>query len=183
MTNKEEFLSICNENIKRPGVDKLLSWLEKSDFYIAPASSRFHGDYAGGLVDHHLHVYKQLKRLLAAYPEVQCSDETVAVIALFHDLCKVNMYTVEKRNKKNEAGQWVSYDAFTINEKFCYGGHGSKSVFLIMKFMDLSTEEATAINCHMSCWDGNKDVGSAYAQCHLAWLLHAADEAATYMDE
>ena len=117
------------------------------------------------------------------YPEIKVSEDSVVVAALFHDLCKVNMYATEKRNRKNENGQWESYDAYTIKEKFCYGGHGSKSVFLVQHFIKLTPEEAVAINAHMSCWDGNTSVGNAYEQFPFAWLLHVADESATYIKE
>lgn len=160
-----------------------MEWLDKSDFYTAPASTRFHGNYCGGLVEHSLNVYDEMKRLLKAYPEISVSKESISIAALFHDLCKVSMYVSEKRNRKNENGQWESYDAYAIREKFCYGGHGSKSVFIIQSFMKLSPEEAVAINCHMGVWDGNKDVGNAYEQYPFAWLLHVADESATYMKE
>lgn len=124
-----------------------------------------------------------MKRLLPVYPEIEIDDDSVVITTLFHDLCKVNFYASEKRNRKNEFGQWESYDAYTVNEKFCYGGHGSKSVFICQTFIRLLPEEAVAINCHMSCWDGNKDVSNAYEQHPYAWLLHVADEAATYIEE
>lgn len=182
--SKEEFIRICKESIKRPGVDAVLRWLEKSDFYTAPASTRFHGSYAGGLLIHSLSVYKELKRLLVAFPEIQADDETVAIISLFHDLCKVNLYGVEKRNRKNEHGQWESYDAYTHDEKFKFGGHGAKSVFIVQSFMQLRPEEAVAIHCHMGAFDGNvQSIGSAFEAYPLAWLLHVADCAATYIDE
>ena len=117
------------------------------------------------------------------YSEVQVPEESVVIAALFHDLCKVNLYTTEKRNRKNSAGQWESYDAYTIQEKFCFGGHGSKSVFLARHFISLTPEEAVAINCHMSSWDGNTNVGKAFEQFPFAWLLHVADESATYIIE
>ena len=182
--NKEEFLRICGEKIMRQGIDELLSWLEKSDFFTAPASTRFHGSYAGGLLEHSLNVYRELNRLLAAFPEVTADEETVAIIALFHDLCKVHLYGVEKRNRKNESGQWESYDAYTHDEKFKFGGHGSKSVFLIQNFMKLKPEEAVAVNCHMGAFDGDaRSVGAAFEAYPIAWLLHVADGAATYIIE
>lgn len=179
---KNMFVSLC-KSANREGMDELLDWLEKNGFYDCPASSRFHGAYKGGLLEHSLNVYNELLRLVDAYPEFEFAPDSLIVVALFHDLCKVNMYTTEKRNRKNEAGQWESYDAYVINEKFCFGGHGSKSVYLTQHFISLSPEEATAINCHMSCWDGNKDVGRAFEQFPLAWLLHVADESATYIRE
>ena len=177
--NKARFLEICKK-IERPGIEQLLEWLDSSDFYTAPASTKFHGAYAGGLLEHSLNVYDEFRKLLSVY-KLPCSEETCAVITLFHDLCKVNAYTIEKRSRKNETGQWESYNAYTFNEKLCYGGHGSKSVFIIQNYMKLTAEEAVAVNCHMGCWDG--DVGKSYGQFPLAWLLHVADEAATYLTE
>ena len=183
LDNKERFMALC-EKIERPGIDEFLYWLvQKTDFFTAPASTRFHGSYAGGLLEHSLNVYDELKRLLAAYPEIEVTEDTVMIASLFHDVCKVNFYATEKRNRKNESGQWESYDAYTIQEKFCFGGHGSKSVYLIQHFMKLEPVEAVAINCHMGAWDGNKDVSSAYEAFPFAWLLHVADEAATYIKE
>lgn len=184
MDNKERFISLC-KTVNRDGLDELLKWLENNDFYTCPASSRFHGAYPGGLLEHSLNVYDELKRLLSVYPEIEVSEESVVIAALFHDLCKVNMYATEKRNRKNESGQWESYDAYTIKEKFCFGGHGSKSVFLAQHFIDLTPEEAVAINCHMSSWEDGaaRTVGSAFEQYPFAWLLHVADEAATYIKE
>lgn len=182
MDNKERFISLCKE-VHRQGMDELMQWLEESDFYTCPASTRYHGSYQGGLLEHSLNVYDELKRLLKAYPEIDVLDESVIIAALFHDLCKVNLYISEKRNRKNESGQWESYDAYTTKEKFCFGGHGSKSVYLVQHFIKLTPEEAVAINCHMSSWDGNMNVGSSFEQYPFAWLVHVADEAATYIKE
>ena len=177
------FLTLCKTIDRGNGVFDLLDWLEETDFYTAPASTKYHGAHQGGLLEHSLNVYDELKRLLSAYPEIKVSEESVVIVALFHDLCKVNFYATEKRNRKNESGQWESYDAYTIQEKFCFGGHGSKSVYLVQHFMSLKPEEAVAINCHMASWDGNKDVGKAFEKFPLAWLLHVADESATFIKE
>lgn len=182
MDNKERFVSLC-KTVDREGMSKILEWLEETDFYICPASSKYHGAYLGGLLEHSLNVYGELKRLLQAYPEITVPEDSIIISALFHDLCKVNFYTTEKRNRKNSAGQWESYDSYSIDEKFCFGGHGSKSVFLVQHFMSLTPEEAVAINCHMSSWDGNTNVGKAFEQFPFAWLLHVADESATYIKE
>lgn len=181
--NKQRFVGLCETLIKRDGISDLMKYLENSDFYTAPASTRFHLAEPGGLLAHSLNVYDQLAKLLDTYPEVKLSAESAAIMALFHDLCKANMYTPEKRNRKNSSGQWEQYDSYTINEKFHYGGHGSKSVFMLQNYIRLTPEEAVAINCHMGAWDGNKDVGSAYEQFTSAWLLHVADEAACYLME
>lgn len=181
--NKERFLQLCSQ-VKRDGMDRLLAWLEKSDFFTAPASSRFHGAYEGGLLQHSLNVYDEFKRLIAVYPEVQCDEESIVICTLFHDLCKVGMYNTEKRNRKNADGQWETYDAYKIEEKFCFGGHGSKSVYMLMRFIDLKPAEATAINNHMSAFGGDvNSIGRAFEQYPFAWLLSVADQSATYIIE
>lgn len=182
MENKERFLELC-KSIRREGIEELLDWLEDTDFYTAPASSRFHLSEKGGLLQHSLNVYDELKRLLKAYPEIDVSEETIAITALFHDFCKIGTYKPETRGKKTPNGQWEQYTIYNRSEDFHYGGHGSKSVYLTQKFIKLSDEEAVAINCHMSCWEGNTTVGEAFAQFPLAWLLHVADESATYIVE
>ena len=179
---KERFLGLCSR-VNREGMSDLLKWLESSDFFYCPASARYHGSYPGGLLSHSLNVYDEMVRLTQAYPEIHISEETAIITALFHDLCKVNLYTVEKRNRKNAQGTWESYDAYSHNEKLHYGGHGSKSVFILQNYIKLTTEEAVAINCHMGAWDGNKDVGAAFEQFPVAWLLHVADESACYIVE
>lgn len=182
MTEKERFLELCS-GIHRDGISALMDWLEKSDFYTAPASTRYHNSFQGGLLKHSLNVYDELKRILSVYPEIKASEESIAIISLFHDACKVNFYATEKRNRKNEEGRWESYDAYTVKEKFCFGGHGSKSVFIVQNFIRLTPEEAAAINCHMGFSDGDKYVANAYEQFGLAWALHVADEAATFISE
>lgn len=184
MDNKTRFLQLMS-TIQRPGVQEFLAWLEGSDFYTAPASTRYHGAYIGGLLEHSLNVYDEISRLITVYPEIKVPDESLILVSLFHDLCKVNMYTVEKRFRKDEAGKWIPYDAFTVNEKLHFGGHGSKSVFILQNFIKVTAEEAVAINCHMGTWDTDKsnEIAAAYGQCSLAWLLHVADEAATFIKE
>lgn len=181
MDNKERFITLCR-TIQRDGIDGLMDWAKASDFYTAPASTRYHGSYPGGLLQHSLNVYDELKRVLMAYPEIECSEESAIICALFHDFCKINYYASEKRNRKNEFGQWESYDAYKVDEKFCFGGHGSKSVFLIQHFIKLTPEEAVAINCHMGAF-ADENVGKSFEKFPLAWALHVADEAATYIKE
>lgn len=184
--SKEKFVSLYRHFITRDGAEELLDYIESTDFFTAPASTRFHGVYEGGLCEHSINVFNELVRLLKAYPEVKVSGETAAIVSLLHDLCKANCYKIEMRNKKNEDGKWIQVPFYTFNEDFCFGGHGAKSVFLIQKYMKLCDEEATAINCHMGPWDRSPNdysIGNAYEKCPLAWLVHVADESATYMVE
>lgn len=185
MASKEKFTELYSRYITRPGADELFRMLESSDFFDAPASTRFHGDHKGGLAEHSVHVWEELVRLLKAYPEIRVTAETAAIVSLLHDLCKIGCYKIEMRNKK-ENGVWRSVPTYVFNEDFCYGGHGSKSVYLIQKYITLTDEEAVAINCHMGFADrspGDYSIGSAYEKYPLAWLLHAADESAAYIRE
>ena len=191
MTEKEEFISIFTENIKREGADKLLDFLEnKSDFFTAPASTRYHNAFEGGLLRHSLNVYK----CLVAYLErgrvkdmykLEASAETAAIVALLHDLCKVNIYRVSYRNSKNDkTGQWEKVPYYEIHDNLPYG-HGEKSVFLIERFMKLRIEEAMAIRWHMGGFDdgGGFTISVAYQKYPLAVKLHLADLESTYLRE
>lgn len=188
---KNEFLEIYKENITREGADKLLEYLlsDKSDFFTAPASTRFHGSYAGGLLEHSLNVYHCLKDYLSrervkSLYGMNYSEETAAVSALLHDICKVNFYTVDYRNAKNEQGMWEKVPYYTIDDKLPYG-HGEKSVYIITGFMRLSREEAFAIRYHMgfSANDDANQVGRAFEMFPLAFALSAADMEASYFLE
>ena len=180
MDLKEEFIRIVEQNIQREGIDNLMSWLQTSDFYTAPASTKYHGAFEGGLVMHSLNVYSQLKKLCEFY-SLDVTQESIAIVALFHDLCKVGYYTTEMRWRKDANDKWEQYATYKHEEAFAFGGHGSKSVFLVMNFMKLTPDEASAINCHMGQFDATQysNPSEVYSRNQLAWLLHVADEAAT----
>ena len=191
MTDKEEFISIFNEKIKREGSEKLLDFLEnKSDFFTAPASSRFHNAFEGGLLRHSLNVYKCLAdylerpRVKETY-KLSVSGESAAVVALLHDICKVNIYNISYRNSKNEkTGQWEKIPYYSIDDKLPYG-HGEKSVYMISGFMRLSRDEAMAIRWHMG-FSGIEDkntIGRALEMFPLAFALSVADMEASYFLE
>lgn len=191
MTEREEFISIYNEKIKREGADKLLDFIEnKSDFFTAPASTRFHNAFEGGLLRHSLNVYKCLvdylerPRVREVY-KLNVSEETAAVVALLHDICKVNIYTVSFRNSRNDqTGQWEKVPYYAINDKLPYG-HGEKSVYMISGYMKLSREEAMAIRWHMgfSGIEEKNTVGRALEMFPLAFALSTADMEASYFLE
>lgn len=196
---KSRFLSIYTEKIKRAGADKFLEWLNKTDFFTAPASTRYHLAEPGGLVAHSVHVYERLRSLYLAEKIndlKDCGDavaaglsdaeeETIAICGLLHDICKVNFYKAGTRNVKNETtGQWEKVPCYTIEDQLPYG-HGEKSVYIIGGFMRLTREEAMAIRWHMGPWqDGEKqNAGAAFGKFSLALLTHMADMQATYLDE
>lgn len=197
MTAKEEFIKLYKENIKRPGADKLLDYLEnKCDFFTAPSSARFHGSHEGGLVEHSVNVYHCLKDYLSRARAkdiygMEYSEETIAIVSLLHDLCKVNFYKTDKKNvktgEKDERGRdiWKEVPYYTIDDKMPYG-HGEKSVYIISGFLfgdgRLSREEAFAIRYHMgfSNTDDKNSVGRAFEMYPLAFALSVADMEATY---
>lgn len=181
---KEHFEAAVRNHIHREGIEQLMNWLRATDFFTAPASTRFHGAREGGLALHSLNVHSTLVKL-CEFCGNEASQESIAIVSLFHDLCKVGTYKTEMRWRKNEQNQWEQYPTWKVDEDFAYGGHGSKSVFLVQSFMQLTPEEASAINCHMGFHDSTiySDPSKVYQRNKLAWLLHVADEAATYFND
>ena len=189
---KKNFCEIFQSNIIRPGADKLIEWLESTDFFTAPASTRYHLSRPGGLAEHSIRVYERLELLCDieanTSPDfVEPSLETITICGLLHDVCKANYYSVEMRNRKNAQGKWGQYPFYVVNDQLPYG-HGEKSVYIISGFMKLSREEAMAIRWHMGGFDeaakgGNSTLSAAFNQFPLALLLHLADMQATYLDE
>lgn len=187
---KQEFIQIYNDNIKRDGAKELLDWLLSSDFFIAPASTKFHSAFNGGLCAHSINVYKRyIKKLEQEYGENwqdKISMESAAICGLLHDICKVNYYKEELRNVKVD-GVWIQQPFFTVEDTLPYG-HGEKSVYIISGFMKLSREEAMAINWHMGGFDmrikgGSYSIADAFYRFPNAFLFHVADLESTYLDE
>ena len=190
MTNQERFLQIYREKITREGADKLLDFLMKgSDFFTAPASTRYHGACEGGLLQHSLNVYDCLvdilnrPRMKETYG-ITYSDESIAIAALLHDVCKVNFYKVGTRNVKDENGRWTAVPYYTIEDTLPYG-HGEKSVYIISAYMKLTRDEAFAIRYHMG-FSGTEDpgnVGRALEMFPLAYATCCADMEAAFLME
>ncbi|MBE5741135.1 MAG: hydrolase [Clostridiales bacterium] len=187
---KTEFIKIFTDNIKREGANALLDYLTNhSDFFVAPASGRRHSAFEGGLCFHSLNTYHRYKKnIIKEYGEKYfevISDESIAIIALLHDLCKVNTYNVDYRNQKVD-GQWIQVPYYAYNNSLPYG-HGEKSVYIISGYMRLTREEAMAINWHMGGFDprnqGSSDMADAFNRYPTAVLFHISDMEAVYLDE
>lgn len=186
MEAKERFLSLYKEHIHREGSEKLLDYLmNHSDFFTAPASTRFHGAHAQGLLEHSLNVYDCLvdylnrPRTKELY-RMEYSQESIAVVALLHDICKVNCYKESMRNVKVD-GKWTQVPYYEFEDNLPYG-HGEKSVYIITGFMRLSREEAFAIRYHMG-FSGSEDarsIGYSFENYPLSFALSTADMEATY---
>ena len=172
---------------KRPNIESLIDWLHDTDFYTAPASTRFHGVCERGLIMHSLTVF-DCAIVMNKFMGFGIPNDSITISALLHDICKANTYTIDYKNVKRidtETGnwEWIKEPYYKFDEKFPYGGHGSKSVYLASKYIDLRPEEAVAINCHMGFSDtqNTSAISKAYETYKLAWLIHVADEAATFI--
>ncbi len=185
---KARFTEIYKTNIKRDGADKLFEYLLASDFFTAPASARYHSSFEGGLAEHSINVYECLKSYLdtdrARAFGFSYSDESIAIVALLHDLCKIGVYKKGFRNVKDDKGVWQRVDTFEYDDKLPYG-HGEKSVYIISGYMRLTREEAFAIRYHMgySSTEDPRNVSAAFEMFPLAFALSTADSEATYFVE
>lgn len=199
--NKERFIELI-KGVSFEGADAegLIKWLEASDFFTTPASTQFHACYEGGLCEHSLHVYDNLSKLVATYAPNKYQEDSIRIVALLHDLAKVNFYTKEFKNKKiysdtgkksDEMGRfdWVSIPGYAVrdvSERFVVGTHGQNSVILINRFLPMTLEETAAVLWHMGCLDMgamDKEISNVFNKYSLAVLLHTADLIATYIDE
>ena len=185
---RQQIESIFNKCIipAYPGADALLAWMKESDFFTAPASTRFHGSVEGGLCIHSLAVYENLVRIDNCFGFC-LNQASMALCALTHDLCKCNFYKVSSRNVKDDAtGRWMKVPFYTVEDKTPYGFHGPKSAFIVKDYVpSLSWEESSAISCHMGFSDQTSmtDISNVYENNKLAWALHVADEATTWVDK
>ena len=191
MQAKNEFIEIYKKHIKREGADKLLEWLLTTDFFESPASTRFHSNFDGGLAEHCVKVYKRLAKLVEC-EGMKVPDESIAIIALLHDICKVGTYKKEIRGEYRVIDgrkTWVdnAKTVYTVEDSLPYG-HGEKSVYMISGYMKLTREEAMAINWHMGPYDArnannNYTLSDAFKKFPLALIMFLADISATYLDE
>ncbi len=191
MSARDKFIQIFKSKIKREGADKLLDFIcsPSSDFFTAPASARYHSAYEGGLCEHSINVYECLVAYLdrdvaREKYKLNYSEESIAIVALLHDLCKMNIYKVSYRNAKNEQGVWEKVPYYEFDDSLPYG-HGEKSVYMISPFMKLSREEAFAIRYHMGFSNtenqmATNNVSKAFEMYPLAFALSTADMEATY---
>lgn len=207
MENKAELIARFEAEmarVKRPGVDKLMDYIRKSDFYTAPASTKFHLSCESGLLQHSLNVLDALRGLLdenqvnedgtemwfyivAGHPVIQISDESLIIIALLHDICKTYFYSTSTRNVKNEkTGKWEKVPFYTVNDLMPLG-HGPKSAMLVKNYIKLTSEEMYAIWWHMGFTDQNTDplsLTSAIQKYPIIWALHTADMmASSFMED
>ena len=179
---KEEFINLLR-SIRREGIEEVINFLEKSNFFTAPASTKYHGNYEGGLLEHSMKVYEILRHLVEnSVIEINADEDTLIIVALLHDICKANYYKTDYRNAKNDRGEWEKVPYYTIDDTIPYG-HGEKSVMMITEYMRLTVEEKYCIRWHMGFTEPKElysTISAAYKKYPLALLLHEADLEATY---
>ena len=205
-TNKIKFIELIS-TIKRDGadIDGFLKWLNKSDFFIAPASTKYHCNYPGGLCEHSLNVYNNLITLVeqfASHSEYienekgiainivpNYSDDAIKLVSLLHDISKTNFYEHYYRNTKDDNGNWVQVLEYKIKDdanRFIYGNHEQTSEYMASTFFPLTVEERSAILHHHGgrSWDSAQDdMSSVFNRYSLALLLHMADMLSTFINE
>lgn len=179
---KEEFIELLRST-KREGMEELINFIEKTDFYTAPASTRFHGDYEGGLLEHSMKVYEILKyKAKNNIMNMEFAEDTLIIIGLLHDICKANFYKVDYRNAKNARGEWEKVPYYTIDDTIPYG-HGEKSVMMLSEYIKLTPEEKYCIRWHMGFSEPKESyntLGAALKRYPLALILNEADLESTY---
>ena len=177
---KDKVKELLNK-VNRPGMKELMDFLEKSDYYEAPASTKYHGAYKCGLIEHSYKVYEILKGKIE-YHKLDVSEETLILVTLLHDLCKVNFYKTDYRNAKNSFGEWEKVPYYTVDDTIPYG-HGEKSVMMLTEYIKLTNDEKYSIRWHMGFSEPKENyapLGLAFKKYPLALLLHEADLEANY---
>lgn len=200
--NKEKFISILRSNIHREGADVegLIQKMESSGFFTSPCSTRFHLAEDGGLCQHSLNVYEELKKLYDLHPQPHITEESIVIVSLLHDLSKMGYYEkvlkpvkvyCEDGDKRDNGGKFKwenqeSYKTVDAENRFVFGHHGQNSLYMLEYFIPLTLEEAAAINNHMGgVFDEYRpwDATPIFNRYPLASLLHMADFMATYLIE
>lgn len=197
-TNIERFEHLL-KSTKRAGIEDLIEFIRKSDFYTAPASTRFHSCHEGGLLEHSLNVYD---RLISKFNDelwkssVEVGSDSLIIAALLHDLCKSYFYVTELKNKKeyhdkgsksdsNGRFDWVTVPSYVVDDKIPYG-HGEKSVMMIEEYIKLKPIERYAIRWHMGFSEPKENwntLGTAMRKYPLILALHMSDLESTYLLE
>ena len=188
LENREKFMELMRKT-ERAGVEDMLKWLDTTDFYSAPASTRYYGSYPGGLVQHTLNVAYELKQLVDFY-DMKIPKDSILICALGHDFCKINTYKetiVNVPPQRTKSGKWEQQQGYKKDE-YLKLGHGAKSLSTLQDFITLKDYEKEAIYWHMGAFDLGQynninDLSKTFEENPLAFLLHIADMCVTYIIE
>lgn len=181
----EEVKTLLKET-KREGIEEVIKWLDESDFKFAPASTQYHANYKGGLLEHSLQVYYHMYDFNNLINFFDLPRDTIIITSLLHDVCKIDTYEVSYRNTKNEQGEWIKVPYYTVKDGIPLG-HGEKSVMLLQyKGLKLNMIEIMMIRSHMGAFRDNQflnDISHRFSVCPQSIVLHFADMLATYTTE
>ena len=202
--NKEEFISLIRSINREFDKEKLINWLEnKSDFFTAPASTKYHCSYEGGLCEHSLNVYYALKNLNCNYMlelplteeeqeqgvafKFEYDEDTLKIVGLLHDISKANYYETYTKNVKDSNGNWQQVQDYKIKEdRFIYGNDEQNTEFMVSTFVPLTVDEKVAL-LHKSggkSFDSTQEnIPTIFNKYKLAALLHCADMLSCYILE
>ena len=183
MQNDWEIYKKLLLSTKRPGIENLVQWLDNSDFKVAPASTRYHSNYEGGLLKHSLNVYEECMRQQDLIKLFNVPKESIIITSLLHDICKVNYYKMEMRNVKKN-GAWVQEPYYTVEDMFPMG-HGEKSIIIAQQYIQLTEVEIAMIRNHMGGFVDTSYFSSSnlFNKYPESLILHMADMRATYILE
>lgn len=185
--NKKRFINLLRENVTRPGIEDMITYLEQTDFFRAPCSTKFHLNVPGDLCQHSLNVYEAFITVCSDFGiDITSNAESLIIMSLLHDVCKVDFYKPTTVSKKIGA-RWTQVPGYEIDDRLPLG-HGEKSVMIILKFMRLTDIEMLAIRWHMGAFDcafkgGENAFNNAQSMSKLVTLLHVADLLATRIME
>lgn len=188
MTNKERFLELLS-SVERQGIDDVIAWLQNSDFFEAPCSTKYHLNVRGGLCQHSLNVYESLMKIASLYKDdeyIMSHHDSIIIVSLLHDICKADFYKRVKKPVK-KGTMWIEEIVYVIDDNFPFG-HGEKSAMILSSMMPLTNEELLAIRWHMGAWDnavkgGDYSISTALQKYNLVSMLQSADFLSTYILE
>lgn len=192
--NYNTFKKYIKGYISRPGVEEFITWLDTTDCRKAPASTKYHCSYEGGLVVHCLNVFKRVFGYMKnTYGDLDSNcpytKDTLALVSLLHDINKVNFYRSYQKNVQNpETGKWEPVMAYNTRDNVMLGSAEENAIQILNKFFSLTDEETYAIRYHMGYTENGdsfyrNNMLKCYASSELAIVLHQQDEWAITRDE
>ena len=193
---KEQFIELLRST-ESQGIEKVIQYLEESGFFSAPASTAFHLNYEGGLMEHSMNVYKMAiamrEPIVAMKPEMRekLQEKSIIIAALLHDVCKAKIYQKTKKWNMNSQGKWEQKEGYTTDYSQMPFGHGEKSVIILLDLgLKMTVDEMVAIRWHMGAWDlsfqsyeAKSNINESGNRYPLLSLIQAADNMATHILE
>ena len=193
---KEEFIELLRST-KRDGVEECIEELEELGFFEAPASTRFHLNEAGGLLQHSLNVCHTALKIRESMVDLDDSlreplpRESILIASLLHDVCKADVYKKVMKRQKNQYGIWTDVPGYDVDYSNFPLGHGEKSVIVLLRCgLDLTDDEIMAIRWHMQAWDlpfqspeAKSNFNTAKQICPLLTIVQTADGLASNLLE